>query len=301
MVDVDELFNLPLEEFTAARDALAKQLKKAGDAGAAAEVKALRKPTVSAWAVNQAVRRSPDVADELVDAAAELRAAQTAAVEGGDAAALRDAMKAHRAAVARMLDEVRDVGITASAQLERATATLQATASSPAAAEAVRDARLTGDLDPSGFGEAGGLSLVGARRAERSAPSPDAASGAKTKARPVPGARKADSAPAPNRPREKDAGRAVGDEKDDKARRKREEAEARAAELAREADEAETEAGLAEAEAERLAEEADELEAQAKDARRAATEARHAAAEARSAADGARRRAGKAAEKAARR
>ena len=56
---MDELFDLPPTEFIAARDALAKQLKADGDAGAAAEVKALRRPSVAAWAVNQVARRQP--------------------------------------------------------------------------------------------------------------------------------------------------------------------------------------------------------------------------------------------------
>jgi hypothetical protein len=58
---VDELYQLPLDEFTAARNALAKSLK-----GEEAEsVKRLQKPTIVPWAVNQLVgprcgrRRSP--------------------------------------------------------------------------------------------------------------------------------------------------------------------------------------------------------------------------------------------------
>jgi hypothetical protein len=45
---IDQLYQLPLEEFTSARNALAK------DAGAdAARVRALTKPPIAAWAVNQ--------------------------------------------------------------------------------------------------------------------------------------------------------------------------------------------------------------------------------------------------------
>src|SRR5437773_10087717 len=47
--EVDRLYQLPLSEFTAARNALAKTLK--GDE--AARVRALAKPTVVPWAVNQ--------------------------------------------------------------------------------------------------------------------------------------------------------------------------------------------------------------------------------------------------------
>jgi hypothetical protein len=51
--DVDALFKLPLDEFTSARNALAAQLKKVGKQAEAIEVKALVKPSVSAWVVNQ--------------------------------------------------------------------------------------------------------------------------------------------------------------------------------------------------------------------------------------------------------
>ena len=49
---VRELFTLPPEEFVAARDRLAAELKEAGKADEAAEVKRLRRPSVVAWAVN---------------------------------------------------------------------------------------------------------------------------------------------------------------------------------------------------------------------------------------------------------
>src|SRR4051812_44776528 len=54
---VDDLFALDPSEFTAARDRLVAELREAGDKGAAAEVKALRRPTVTAWALNQLARR----------------------------------------------------------------------------------------------------------------------------------------------------------------------------------------------------------------------------------------------------
>jgi hypothetical protein len=73
----DDLYGLPLDEFTKARDAYAKELRQAGKKDAAENVKALRKPSVSAWAVNQAVRRRPQDAKALVKAGGELRKAQT--------------------------------------------------------------------------------------------------------------------------------------------------------------------------------------------------------------------------------
>jgi hypothetical protein len=51
--DVDALFTLPPGEFVAARSALAARLKKAGQAEEAERVKAMVKPSATAWAVNQ--------------------------------------------------------------------------------------------------------------------------------------------------------------------------------------------------------------------------------------------------------
>ena len=47
--EADELYALPLEEFTAARDRLAKKLREDGDKAAADGVKALKKPSVPSW------------------------------------------------------------------------------------------------------------------------------------------------------------------------------------------------------------------------------------------------------------
>src|SRR5947207_15901983 len=69
--EIDKLYGLSPEEFTAARDGLAKELKAAGDQSGATSVKALRRPTVAAWAVNQVVRREPKGADGLLEAGDE--------------------------------------------------------------------------------------------------------------------------------------------------------------------------------------------------------------------------------------
>lgn len=61
------LYALPAREFTAARDARARELRSDGHRDAAAIVKALRKPSVTAWAMNQAVRARPDAAAALVE------------------------------------------------------------------------------------------------------------------------------------------------------------------------------------------------------------------------------------------
>ena len=94
--EIARLYGLSLDEFTPARDALARTLRQAGDREAAAEIKALRKPTLPAWALNQAQRRDPARVAELLRAGAGLRDAQQRVVAGGGRDELRDAAAAER-------------------------------------------------------------------------------------------------------------------------------------------------------------------------------------------------------------
>src|SRR5688572_23396051 len=79
---LDALFEAPLEEFVATRKRLAAELAKAGDKETAAALKTVGKPSASAWAVNQAVRRAPKSVEQLVDASEALVKAQLAAGKG---------------------------------------------------------------------------------------------------------------------------------------------------------------------------------------------------------------------------
>jgi hypothetical protein len=153
----DELFGLPPEEFVAARDELARRLRREGEAEAAKRVKALRRPSLSAWAVNQLARGQGPGLGPLLAAGERLRAAHQAALAGEGAAELREAAKAERDAVASLVTDamelLREAGHPATdATRDRVAATLHAAAASPEAADLVRDGRLTADLDPSGFG-----------------------------------------------------------------------------------------------------------------------------------------------------
>jgi hypothetical protein len=99
MVDeADELYGLPDDEFTSARDALAKRLrgeKRRDDADA---VKALRRPSVAAGAINRAVREHG--AEDLLAAGEALREAHEALLSGdGEAKAVREATAREREAV----------------------------------------------------------------------------------------------------------------------------------------------------------------------------------------------------------
>ncbi|MFL6175833.1 MAG: transposase [Ornithinibacter sp.] len=71
-----DLYALAPEEFTAARNARAKEAKAAGDAELAARVQSLRKPTAGAWLLNQLVRQHADDVQQVLELGGQLRAAQ---------------------------------------------------------------------------------------------------------------------------------------------------------------------------------------------------------------------------------
>ena len=93
--DVDALYNLPLAEFTAARNALAGQLKKSGRGNEADFVKTLVKPSISAWAVNQLYWKHRDAFDELIATGERFRKAQTSGL-ARKVADMRGALDARR-------------------------------------------------------------------------------------------------------------------------------------------------------------------------------------------------------------
>src|SRR3954462_4391810 len=99
---VDRLYALPLDEFTAARDELAPGLRREGEGDAAAEVRGLRKPSVAAWALNQVRRGNPEQVDELIDAGRRLREAQEELLGGGDREPLDRAAEDERRLVAEL-------------------------------------------------------------------------------------------------------------------------------------------------------------------------------------------------------
>jgi len=100
---IDGLYQVPLERFTAERNALAAALKKAGDKAAAERVKALAKPSVTAWAVNQVWWAEPARVEALLAAGGAERAAHLA-LAAGRAADLRAAGEARGRAVAAVTE-----------------------------------------------------------------------------------------------------------------------------------------------------------------------------------------------------
>ena len=142
----DELYGLPLEEFTPARDAAAKELRKAGDRETAARVAKLPKPTPAAWAANQVAREQPELIEALLEAGAGLREAQDAAVSGHGAGGLREATQAQRGAVDAVMAAATALK-PGGKPLSRAMADrLRTTLNAAAGDEALRDALSSGRL-----------------------------------------------------------------------------------------------------------------------------------------------------------
>lgn len=77
------LLAAPPGEFVAARAEAVRALKARGEAAAARELAAVRKPALRLWAANRAAAGSPDAAERLASATAELREAERRVAGGG--------------------------------------------------------------------------------------------------------------------------------------------------------------------------------------------------------------------------
>ncbi len=156
--DLDALFRLPLTEFTGARNTLAARLKKSGRGDDAALVKALIKPPISAWAVNQLYWNHREAFDQLIASGERFHKAQ----RSGKVADMRTALDARREALTDLSDLatslLRDADHNPSLDIiRRITTTLEAMsamsdwASRPDARYSGRPGRLTRDVEPPGF------------------------------------------------------------------------------------------------------------------------------------------------------
>jgi hypothetical protein len=144
--DLDRLFHGPLEEFTPARNELAKSLRSDGKAKAADWVKGLTKPTRAAWLVNQlAARKSKEIA-QLLETGRELRAAQEEMLAGStDRDKLREAAHREQEAIGSLVRTAEAIGRkhgVGEQILTRVGETLQAASSDPEVADAIESGRL---------------------------------------------------------------------------------------------------------------------------------------------------------------
>jgi hypothetical protein len=144
---LDGLYQGALEEFTPARNALAKELRGDGEAAAADWVKGLRKPSRAAWLVNQLSVRKPDEISSLLQLGSELRAAQEEMLAGSpDRAKLREAAQREQRTVdslTRAAEAIAGEHGVGTQILARVGETLQAAAGDAAVAEAIERGRLT--------------------------------------------------------------------------------------------------------------------------------------------------------------
>lgn len=150
---IDGLYKLPIADFTRMRNALAKQLKSAGRKTDSDRVKALKKPNVSAWVVNQLWWDHDNAFGALLDAGEAIRKAQT---EGAGPARQRDADARRREAIGQLLglarQQLESSGKAVNqATLRRITTTLEACAAHGHSPPEPGPGRLHDDLDPPGF------------------------------------------------------------------------------------------------------------------------------------------------------
>jgi hypothetical protein len=149
----DELYGTPPDEFVARRDELAKELTAASERKLAAEVRKLRKPTVSAWAVNLLVRARREEVESFVELGPALAEAQREL----DGEALRTLSVQRQRIVQALVQAARDLAAEAGHPLGAGVAyevesTLHAALADPKVAERVLAGRLVKPESYAGFG-----------------------------------------------------------------------------------------------------------------------------------------------------
>jgi hypothetical protein len=155
--EIDRLYALSLDEFTAERDELAKRLRKEGDADAAATVKALKKPSIAAWAVNQVQRDRPDEVRELIEVTEELHRVYAKLSSAGARERLAEAAEMQRKLILSLVRCAAQLleagGHTASdATLGKVTDTLRAVGLDTDVREQVAEGRVVKEQRAAGLG-----------------------------------------------------------------------------------------------------------------------------------------------------
>ena len=161
---LDELFHGPLDQFTPARNELAKALRSDGEAEAADWAKGLKKPTRAAWLVNQLAERKPKDVGRLIEVGEQLRNAQEEMLAGStDRDRLREVAAREQETIESLVETAeaigREHGVGPQA-LTKVEDTLRAASSDPEVAEAIEKGWLEREQRASGIG------LVGAATAK---------------------------------------------------------------------------------------------------------------------------------------
>jgi hypothetical protein len=150
-----QLYALPPQEFTKARDARAADEKAAGDTELAASVRSLRRASASAWAVDLLARDAADDLDALVHLGDRFRTAQAE----GDRTALAGLTRERKEALAGLASRASLLASEAghplsAAALAEVDQTFRAAVADASAAAAVRSGRLVRALAADGLEEA---------------------------------------------------------------------------------------------------------------------------------------------------
>jgi hypothetical protein len=158
----DALFSADPDEFMKRRTELAADAKRSGDAGAGRKIAALRKPTRSAFTVNQLARAEPDLIAQLVDLGEQLRSAERSV----DPKQIRELTRQRRRlvdALTRRAFEVTDESAPSSALRDEVVSTLTAALADADIARQVADGVLVKPARWEGFGFGGSpdLTLIG--------------------------------------------------------------------------------------------------------------------------------------------
>jgi hypothetical protein len=148
--ELDEIYEVKPEEFTALRTKLAAAAKQRGDTDTAKQVSAARKPTAAAWVVNRVALRDQDIRTRLAGLGERLRDAH-AAMDGDRIRELSAEQRRLVEDVARAAFEEAELAEPPAALRDDVTGTLQAAIADPDVAS--RLGRLTRAERWSGFGE----------------------------------------------------------------------------------------------------------------------------------------------------
>jgi len=175
---IGALYSGQLDRFTPDRDALAKELAADGDKEGGKRVKALRKPVVSAWALDVLAHEEPEAIGELLELGERLRDAQRRAISGGDVEPLREATDERRRLVSELAGKAGSIlersGSASSANADAVVTTLEAATADEEAGELLRSGRLVKPLrPPTSFGSAEGLRVLEGGRQAAAAAKPD--------------------------------------------------------------------------------------------------------------------------------
>lgn len=272
-----ELYSADPDEFVERRKDLVARARAAGETSAAKQIAGLRKPTKSAWVINQLVRSAPEVPNELAGLGNELRAAQGSL----DGAAIRELSQRRRQLVETLVRQAfAAAGLDSppAALRDEVTATLGAALADPQVAKQLAAGAMARVAHRDGLGPPDATELTLA------APS----SGGRTKdaASHAPDARPAKMTAEERAQARAEAKTRAAEEAAAARERRRQEALAETEQAVAEADRAAEAAGAAEQE---LEESVQQLEESLADARRRLTETRLTARRARNAQRSARR------------